>query len=216
MERHNTVDGQAGPSRRGGGSATVGRRGPRVRYLALAPSGAHAASLNISPVLECVTLNGDGTFTAFFGYMNRTDATQVVAPGSDNRLNGAAAGSPPSSFDIGRHVAVFSARSSGSGNLVWKLGTRTATAGPGSSPCSTNPTVAEAPVLILLVVAPMPDDRRMGAGPAPPRRASGHGLVAYDLIHAGLRMSPNLLPRVPAGPISSTIARGPSSIANGS
>ena len=119
-----------------------------------ASSSAQAAQPDVSPVLECVTVNGDGSFTAFFGYVNRSGATETVPAGGSNRLSGAATGTPPTSFQPGRQVAAFSVRSKGPAVVVWKLGNRTASASLRSSPCSTNPTMAEAPVMVLLVAAP--------------------------------------------------------------
>ncbi len=107
---------------------------------------------DVRPTRECVIVNGDGTFTAFFGYDNRSDRSVDIAAGRNNRVTGASV-APPTSFAPGRHVAVFSA-TTGEESLAWRLGGRRATATARSQPCSTNPSVPEAPVTIALLLAP--------------------------------------------------------------
>ncbi len=106
----------------------------------------------LSAVTECVIVNGDGTFTAFFGYDNRTGGPATRPLGERNRLRGAD-GAAPTTFAAGRHVAVFSATSSGS-RISWRLDDHDAVATPRSVPCSTNPSMPEAPVTLLLMLAP--------------------------------------------------------------
>ncbi len=106
----------------------------------------------LSAITECVIVNGDGTFTAFFGYDNRTGGAAARPLGDRNRLRGAD-GAAPTTFAAGRRVAVFSATTSGS-RIVWRLGDRDAVATPRSVPCSTNPSMPEAPVTLLLMLAP--------------------------------------------------------------
>ncbi len=108
--------------------------------------------LEVRPTTECVIVNGDGTFTAFFGYDNRSGRSVDIAAGRNNRVTGAAV-APPGSFAPGRHVAVFSA-TTGEARIAWRLGGRRATATARSQPCSTNPSVPEAPVTIALLIAP--------------------------------------------------------------
>jgi hypothetical protein len=108
--------------------------------------------IGLSPVTECVIVNGDGTFTAFFGYDNRTGGPATRPLGERNRLRGAAGGAP-TTFATGRHVAVFSATSDDS-RIAWRLDDRDAVATPRSVPCSTNPSMPEAPVTLLLMLAP--------------------------------------------------------------
>lgn len=106
----------------------------------------------LTPVTECVIVNGDGTFTAFFGYDNRTGGPVSRSLGGHNRVRGAA-GAAPTTFAAGRHVAVFSATTADS-RIAWRLGDRDAVATPRSVPCSTNPSMPEAPVTLLLMLAP--------------------------------------------------------------
>ena len=111
-----------------------------------------SAHTDVRPTRECVIVNGDGTFTAFFGYDNRSGRSVDIAAGRTNRVNGASV-APPTSFAPGRHVAVFSA-TTGEAALAWRLGGRRATATARSQPCSTNPSVPEVPVTIALLLAP--------------------------------------------------------------
>jgi len=91
--------------------------------------------VGISPVLECVDELEDGTYVAHFGYMNRAPWTVAREPGSSNRFHPSSIDrGQPGAFAPGRHVDVFTVPFSG-GNLVWTLGSKTATAGAGSSRC---------------------------------------------------------------------------------
>ena len=40
----------------------------------------------VRPVLECVTNNGDGTYTAFFGYKNENSISVYIPVGSKNKF----------------------------------------------------------------------------------------------------------------------------------
>jgi glycosidase len=95
----------------------------------------------VSPVLECVATNGDGSYTARFGYLNRNSAGVIIAVGSNNRFtpNPIDRGQV-TTFAPGRVVDAFRVTWSG-GNLVWSLRgpdgrNRTSTASPTSKPCS--------------------------------------------------------------------------------
>lgn len=91
------------------------------------------AQAALRPVLECVDDNGDGTYTAHFGYKNDDIVNVVVPAGSDNRFTPAPQDRGQSTdFLPGRQVRVFSIDFDGN-NLVWTLRgpngqTRTATA----------------------------------------------------------------------------------------
>lgn len=95
--------------------------------------------LSISPVLECVTENDDGTFTAHWGYVNHND---VTVDAQDSYFTGGVLdGSEPMSegFLPGRQVKVFETQFDGE-NLVWTLTgpdgeTSTATASSNSQRC---------------------------------------------------------------------------------
>lgn len=90
----------------------------------------------ITPELTCVSDNGDGTYTAFFGYSNPNIYAVTVAEGNDNGFT-----SPPESrgqptvFEPGSQTAVFAVKSDGSA-LVWHLDGKVAEANKNSGGCS--------------------------------------------------------------------------------
>lgn len=102
------------------------------------------------PVLECVTVNGDGSYTAVFGTYNPAAVTDEAPIGRANRMSpGPADRGQPTSIPPGRSVAVFTTAFDG-GTLVWSLNGRTSTASIGSRPCGTAPNVSEAPRVLAL------------------------------------------------------------------
>lgn len=133
-------------------AATLGAAiAPLVPTAAAAERVAERAS-GLAPVAECVIVNGDGTFTAFFGYENTTGRTVDVPAGRRNRVQGARA-TVPTSFATGRHVAVVTGTTSTS-RIRWRLNGTDAVATARSQPCSTNPSVPEAPAAALMMLAP--------------------------------------------------------------
>ena len=99
----------------------------------------------VSPVLECVDHNNDGTYTAHFGYYNANDVEVDIPVGDDNKFTGIGSqdGGQPETFLAGRVYDAFTVDFDGS-NIVWSLkgpdgNTRTATA-------SDNPAQACEPV----------------------------------------------------------------------
>ncbi len=93
----------------------------------------------ISPVLDSLVTNCDGTYTAFFGYLNRNASTVTIPTGSDNRFSPAPEDrGQTTDFLAGRQRKVFAVSFSGPSNLVWTLRSpngqqSTATAGPGAA-----------------------------------------------------------------------------------
>jgi hypothetical protein len=86
-------------------------------------------------VLECVANNGDGSYTAYFGYKNDNSGPVAIPVGGQNKFSpNPAERGQPTVFQPGRQVGVFSVLFNGS-NLVWTLNGRMATA-------STNPAQA--------------------------------------------------------------------------
>ncbi len=96
------------------------------------------ATEKISPILDSLVTNCDGTYTAFFGYLNRNASTVTIPTGSDNRFSPAPEDrGQTTDFLAGRQRKVFSVDFPG-GNLVWTLRSpngqqSTATAGPGAA-----------------------------------------------------------------------------------
>jgi hypothetical protein len=77
---------------------------------------------SLIPLLECVDDNGDGTFTAHFGYTNQTNATINVAVGPQNMfVPGQQDYGQPTVFLPGEHLNVFSVVFPGSEDLKWLL-----------------------------------------------------------------------------------------------
>jgi xylan 1,4-beta-xylosidase len=92
-----------------------------------------AAEKPVRPVLECVANNGDGSYTAFFGYRNDNLIPVSIPVGSRNKFTPSPEDrSQPTTFLPGRQRRVFSVPFDGN-NLVWTLDKRTSTA-------SNNPT----------------------------------------------------------------------------
>lgn len=89
----------------------------------------------VRPVLECVTNNGNGTYTAYFGYNNKNSVSVYVPIYSQNKI------SPdpwdrgqPEVFKVGVWERVFSVTWT-SGNIIWHLNNKTAKAKTNSPPC---------------------------------------------------------------------------------
>ncbi len=97
----------------------------------------------VSPVLECVRTNSDGSYTAYFGYYNPNSVAIELPIGNEKGRENYFYKQPadmgqPGTFHSGRHRAMFSVQSAG-GTLLWKLNNKTSTASAGSSQCSTSP-----------------------------------------------------------------------------
>ena len=123
----------------GGGGLTPGNRVTRQVTLALTsdlvfqPAGPPITNASVSPVLEGVTNNGNGTWTALWGWYSRNTAPVTIPIGINNRFvpNPQARGQPVV-FLPGRHYGQFSTVITST--LVWVLKGpdgqgRTATAG---------------------------------------------------------------------------------------
>ncbi len=90
----------------------------------------------VSPVLECVATNTDGTYTAWFGYRNTNSASVPLAVGTRNKFTPNPTNrNQPTLYAPGRQVRVFGVTWNGSGNLVWTLDGRTSTASRTSTAC---------------------------------------------------------------------------------
>ncbi len=89
----------------------------------------------VSPVLECVVAQPNGTFVAWFGYRNPNASPVTFAVGMTNRFTLIPTNrSQPTVFQPGRQVRVFSVAFPGT-NLVWTLNGRTSTASRNSTRC---------------------------------------------------------------------------------
>ncbi len=90
----------------------------------------------VRPVLECVTNNGDGTYTAYFGYKNDNTVSVYIPAGSKNKFTPTPQDRGQTKvFLPGRKYRVFTVNFNGN-NLVWTLNGRTSTASKNSAPCN--------------------------------------------------------------------------------
>lgn len=90
----------------------------------------------IKPVLECVSANADGSYTAHFGYSNANIGNVDVAVGAGNLLTPAPASPPqPTTFLPGMRSGVFSVVFDGT-PLVWRVNGYAATATSSSAACN--------------------------------------------------------------------------------
>ncbi|MBU2491897.1 MAG: choice-of-anchor A family protein [Bacteroidetes bacterium] len=96
----------------------------------------------VSPILECVINNGNGTYTAHFGYNNPNSVSVEIPIGNDNKFTGTGNQNEgqPTTFEPGRTPyfpnSAFTVTWDGSSNLVWTLNGKTSTASTNSAPCS--------------------------------------------------------------------------------
>ncbi|HMO41084.1 MAG TPA: cohesin domain-containing protein [Saprospiraceae bacterium] len=99
-----------------------------------------ACPLPVRPILECVRLNNDSSYTAVFGYRNENAGTVVIPVGVNNGLNpNTQNGLLPTTFLPDRQVAAFEIPFDGN-NLTWTLRgpdgiSRTVTANANSLAC---------------------------------------------------------------------------------
>jgi hypothetical protein len=109
----------------------------------------------VRPVLECVAVNGDGSYTAVFGSYNPSANEVTIPVGPQNFFDGARPDvGQPTVFAGDRQVAAFSL-SFREGTVTWNLAGRAATASAASTPCNSGPDVSEAGMPVLLGVALM-------------------------------------------------------------
>ena len=98
-------------------------------------------SADVRPILECVADNGDGTYTAFFGYENRHGEPVTIPYGANNRMTPTTyQGQQPEAFPMPNVVPgrpgrtpwypghAFTVTFSGGEQVVWRLRNRTSTA----------------------------------------------------------------------------------------
>jgi hypothetical protein len=92
--------------------------------------------VNIQPILECVTNNGGGSYTAFFGYDNpNTYAVNIPVGGQNGFTPPPQDRGQPTTFLPGRQFFVFSVNFGGSPPIGWHLESSTAMASDNSPAC---------------------------------------------------------------------------------
>lgn len=113
---------------------------PRAAAPAPAPRATKAAmaAVNINPFLDCVDVNADGTFTAYFGYESFEDAVVTVQVGIVNDfVPNPADRDQPILFSPGLHERAF--RITSSGPLAWNFNGFQVFARASSRPCTPPP-----------------------------------------------------------------------------
>jgi hypothetical protein len=116
----------------------------------LALPGTASAKGTVVPLLDCVVTNGDGTWTAVFGYRNTSGSAVSIPSGPRNKVTPVTYGVPqPTTFRPGTHRGVFTvtvARGAGpmwhldGTNLAARLGSATACPSPTELPAEGNST----------------------------------------------------------------------------
>ena len=90
---------------------------PLVQRVAEAQGGT-----TLVPLLECVDNNGDGTYTAHFGYLNTTGSTITLAVGPKNMfVGGEKDRGQPTVFLPGEHLSEFTVTFDALDTLKWML-----------------------------------------------------------------------------------------------
>jgi hypothetical protein len=94
----------------------------------------------VTPVLDCVAENPDGSLVAAFGYLNGASGAVAIPVGSTNFLSPGDAdrGQPTNFISGGQHFWVYVPLTGGS--VTWRLGAGSATATPTSPRCPPFPT----------------------------------------------------------------------------
>ncbi|WP_029431961.1 hypothetical protein [Blastococcus sp. URHD0036] len=88
---------------------------------AAAPGRSHLP--DVVPLVDCVMAHPDGSWTAVFGYDNRTGATVDIPFGPGNQVTPAGYdGDQPAQFAAGVHHGVFAVVVSRGGGPMWHLG----------------------------------------------------------------------------------------------
>jgi hypothetical protein len=91
----------------------------------------------VSPILDCVTDNGGGWYTAYFGYQNNSSFVVNIPLGVDNRfLPDPPFRGQPANFDPGIHKNVVTTNFQSSESISWQLGSINVSANSSSPPCS--------------------------------------------------------------------------------
>jgi hypothetical protein len=112
----------------------------------LTPTATPASAILVSPLLECVADNGDGTYSAYFDYQNAGDAIVTIPVGPDNSfLPEPQDRGQPTAFEPGRRAqwpnSAFSVDFDGS-SLAWTLNGGVAAASSASTACPQPPVAA--------------------------------------------------------------------------
>jgi hypothetical protein len=128
---------------------------------------------DVVPLVDCVVVHADGTWTAVFGYDNRTGAAVDIPFGPANQVTPAGYdGDQPTRFAAGVHHGVLAVVVDRGGGPLWHLGRENVPARRSDAVC---PTATE-----------LPAD---GNGLAMPMALCGAGVLATVLVHRWRRRS---------------------------
>lgn len=117
-----TTGGRRAGRRRAAAGALVSTAAA-VAVLATPGTAAAADATDLTPLLDCVSRNDDGSYTAVFGYRNPTSTTIRVPIGADNQLTPERAGATlPTSFVPGELRGAFSVTVDQGYPATWHLG----------------------------------------------------------------------------------------------
>ncbi|MEO1655251.1 MAG: HYR domain-containing protein, partial [Bacteroidota bacterium] len=96
---------------------------------------------DVTPILECVLNNGDGTLRAYFGYENLNEGEVEIPLGENNNFSGFEDPNQGQGiiFEAGRVSGAFSIVFPANGQVTWNLGTGSATASISSNLCNLTP-----------------------------------------------------------------------------
>ncbi len=132
------------------GGIVVAGSSPALAAVDCSVTPTNASCTRTRPVVECVWLNGDGTFTALFG-TNNTGTEETGFPyGPTNAITPAPANrAQPMLIPKGHKKGTFF--TTGTTTIAWKIGTRTVTARTTTRKCATKPVTAfgDARALVL-------------------------------------------------------------------
>lgn len=102
---------------------------------------------DVSPILECVAPRSGGGFLAFFGYRNAAAVPRTVPAGDENYFYpGEPDRGQPTTFPVGRSnasIPAFAVAGGAAETLVWRLGSRTASATAKSKACKDGSSLPE-------------------------------------------------------------------------
>jgi len=143
----------------------------------VATPGVASARGTVVPLLDCVVTNGDGSWTAVFGYENTSSSPVRIPTGPRNKVTPAPVGSPqPTTFQPGTHRGAFAVPVARGGGPMWhldgtnlaaRLGSATACPSAEELPANGNGagwTIALAAATLVGTVALQRERRRAPAG----------------------------------------------------
>jgi hypothetical protein len=88
----------------------------------LALPGTASAKGTVVPLLDCVVVNRDGSWTAVFGYRNTSSSPVSIPRGAQNKVTPVRYGTPqPTTFEPGTHHGAFTVPVSRGAGPMWHL-----------------------------------------------------------------------------------------------